>query len=74
MTDPSTYDIPSAAGGDQGLEGFSLVVAGERVGRVAALNETPDGLVFLVDTGQAYRPVPADHLENGSRRGAGSSG
>jgi hypothetical protein len=53
------YEIPSAAGGDEGLEGFSVEAHGERVGRLAAINRTPAGLVLLVDTGDAYRPVPA---------------
>ena len=56
------YEIPSAAGGDEGVEGFSIVVAGERVGRAAALNDTPQGLVLGVDTGDAYRAVPAGLL------------
>jgi hypothetical protein len=58
--DSFAYEIPSAAGGDEGLEGFSVEAHGERVGRLAAINRTPAGLVLLVDTGDAYRPVPAD--------------
>lgn len=50
------YEIPSAASGDAGLEGFA--VAG--LGRVAAVNRTDDGLVLLVDAGGAVRAVPLD--------------
>jgi hypothetical protein len=57
------YELPPTAGGDEGLEGFAVEVEGRRAGRVAALNSTPDGLVVLVDTGSAYRPVPARFLE-----------
>jgi hypothetical protein len=65
------YEIPSSAAGDEGIEGFSVQVGGERVGRVAALNRTPDGLVVVVDAGDAYRAVPAAALtaiETESRR------
>ena len=51
------HEVPSAAGGDEGLEGFSVESGAQRIGRVAALNETPEGLVLVVDTGDAYRPV-----------------
>jgi hypothetical protein len=60
--DAFEYEVPSAAGGDEGLEGFSVEAHGERVGRLAAVNRTPAGLVLLVDTGDAYRPVPAAHV------------
>jgi hypothetical protein len=53
------YEISSAASGDEGLEGFAVLVDGRRVGRVAALNRTPDGLVVVADLGDAYKPVPA---------------
>jgi hypothetical protein len=59
MGRPFEYEIPSAAGGDEGLEGFSVEVGGERVGRLAAINRTPSGLVLIVDAGEAYRAVPA---------------
>ena len=59
MGRPFEYEIPSAAGGDEGLEGFSVEAGGERVGRLAALNRAPDGLVLIVDTGDAYRAVRA---------------
>lgn len=48
------YEIPSAASGDAGLEGFAVV----GLGRVAAVNRTEDGLVLLVDAGGAVRAVP----------------
>lgn len=35
----------------------------ERAGRVAGLNRTLDGLVVIVDSGDAYRAVPAGALE-----------
>jgi hypothetical protein len=56
---PFEYEVPSAAGGDEGVEGFSVEVAGARVGRAAALNRAPDGLILIVDTGEAYRTVAA---------------
>jgi hypothetical protein len=58
MGRPFEYEIPSAAGGDEGIEGFSVEAGGERVGRVAALNRTLDGLTLIVDSGDAYRPLP----------------
>jgi hypothetical protein len=36
-----------------------VVVADRRAGRVAGLNRTRDGLVVIVDTGDAYRALPA---------------
>jgi hypothetical protein len=54
------YEIPSAAGGAEGVEGFAVLAGGRRVGRVAALNKTPEGLVVVTDMGDAYRPVRAD--------------
>jgi hypothetical protein len=57
------YELPPAAAADAGLEGMSVEVAGRRIGRVAAVNARPEGLVLLVDTGHAYRPVPARFLE-----------
>ena len=57
--EPFEFELPSAAGGDEGLEGYSVEAGGRRVGRLAALNRTAGGLVLLVDTGDAYRPVPA---------------
>ena len=62
MPAPSSgsYEIPSAAGGDEGLEGFELLVAGRRVGRIAALNRRPDGLAVVADLGDAFRPVAAE--------------
>jgi len=53
------YDIPAAASGDAGLEGFSVAVDDRRAGRVAAVNRAPEGLVLVVDRGDAYRVVPA---------------
>ena len=38
-------------------------MADERAGRVAGLNRTRDGLVVIVDTGDAYRAVPAGAVE-----------
>jgi hypothetical protein len=59
VAEPPAYDIPSAAGGDHGLEGFDVELGDRRIGRVAALNRTREGLVLVVDTGDAYRPLPA---------------
>jgi hypothetical protein len=53
------YDIPAAASGDAGLEGFSVAVHDRRAGRVAAVNRAPEGLVLVVDSGDEYRVVPA---------------
>ncbi len=53
------YEIPAAASGDAGLEGFSVAVGERRAGRVAAVNRAPEGLVLVVDGGDAYRVVPA---------------
>jgi hypothetical protein len=53
-----TYEIPSAASGDAGLEGFSV-----GSGRVAAVNRTESGLVLLVDAGSAVRAVPLEAVE-----------
>jgi len=53
-----TYEIPSAASGDAGLEGFSV-----GSGRVAAVNRTDRGLVLLVDAGGAVRAVPLEAVE-----------
>lgn len=53
------YDIPAAASGDAGLEGFSVAVGERRAGRVAAVNRAPEGLVLVVDGGDANRVVPA---------------
>jgi hypothetical protein len=39
------------------------VAVDERAGRVAGLNRTRDGLVVIVDTGDAYRAVPAAAVE-----------
>jgi hypothetical protein len=64
VTDPFAYDIPSAAGGDHGMEGLDVEIGDRRIGRVASLNETPDGLVLLIDTGDAYRPIPAAFIES----------
>ena len=63
MTEPFAYDIPSAAGSDHGLEGFDVEIGDRRIGRVASLKETPAGLVLLIDTGDAYRPIPARFIE-----------
>jgi hypothetical protein len=57
--EPFVYEVPSASAGDQGLEGFSVEVSGQRVGRIAAVNAIPDGRALLVDTGDGYRPVLA---------------
>jgi hypothetical protein len=54
------YEVPSGASGDAGLEGFSVEGDEGRLGRVAAVNATPEGPVLLVDTGDAYRVVPCD--------------
>jgi hypothetical protein len=53
-----TYDVPAAGSGGGGLEGFSVAGASERLGRVAALNRTREGIVLVVDTGDVYRVVP----------------
>jgi hypothetical protein len=50
--------VPAAGSGDSGLEGFAVAGAAGRLGRVAALNRRPDGLVLVVDTGRDYRIVP----------------
>lgn len=63
MTEPFAYDIPSAAGGDHGIEGFDVEIGERRIGRVASLNEAPEGIVLLIDTGDAYRPIPATFVE-----------
>jgi hypothetical protein len=52
-------DVPAAGSGDSGLEGFSVAGPAGRVGRVAAVNRAPDGLVLVVDTGDDYRVVSA---------------
>ncbi|HZD87454.1 MAG TPA: hypothetical protein VE088_05565 [Gaiellaceae bacterium] len=57
------YEIPSAASGDAGLEGFTVEAAGRRIGRVAAVNRTREGLVLLVDAGGAVRAAPLDAVE-----------
>ena len=54
-----TYEIPSAASGDAGLEGFEIGGGG----RVVAVNRTDEGLVLLVDAGGAVRAVPLDAVE-----------
>lgn len=51
-----SYEIPSAASGEAGLEGFAV----EGGGRVLAVNRTDEGLVLLVDSGGAVRAVPLD--------------
>ena len=56
------YEIPSAATGDHGLEGFSVEVGGRRVGRVAAVNNTADGRLLVIDAGDSYRAVSARFL------------
>lgn len=53
------YDIPAAASGDAGLEGFSVAVDDRRAGRIAAVNRAPEGLVLVVDRGDEYRVVAA---------------
>jgi hypothetical protein len=53
------YEIPSAASGDAGLEGFRV----EGGGRVIAVNRTAEGLVLLVDADRAVRAVPLDAVE-----------
>jgi hypothetical protein len=58
----AAYDVPSAAGGDAGLEGFSVEAGGRRAGRVAALNRSGDGLVVVVDTGDSYRAISAERV------------
>ncbi len=63
------HEVPSAAGGDEGLEGFSVESAARRIGRVAALNDTPEGLVLVLDTGDASRPLSARfvaHIDTGA--------
>jgi len=52
-------EVPAAGSGDSGLESFSVAGTDGRLGRVAALNRGPDGLVLVVDTGGDYRVVPA---------------
>lgn len=61
------HEIPSAASGDAGLEGFAV----DGLGRVAAVNRGEDGIVLLVDTDDAVRAVPLDavaRVELRSRR------
>ena len=50
--------MPAAGSGGSGLEGFAVAGAAGRLGRVAALNRLPAGLVLVVDTGGDYRVVP----------------
>lgn len=57
-------DVPAAGSGDSGLEGFSVAGAAGRLGRVAAVNRLPAGLVLVVDTGDDYRVVAADDVES----------
>lgn len=56
-------DVPAAGSGDSGLEGFSVAGAAGRLGRVAALNRLPEGLVLVVDTGDDYRVVRAASVD-----------
>ena len=64
------YEVPAAAGGDEGLERFSVFAGERRAGRVAAVNDTPEGLALVVDTGDAYRAASVRFLariDTGSR-------
>jgi hypothetical protein len=54
----AVYDVPAAGSDAAGLEGFAVVGEGGRLGRVAAINRRPDGLVLVVDTGDGYRAFP----------------
>ena len=56
-------DVPAAGSGDSGLEGFTVGGAAGRLGRVAALNRLPDGIVLVVDTGDDYRVVRASAVD-----------
>jgi hypothetical protein len=58
----AAYDVPAAGSDAAGLEGFAVVGAGRRLGRVAALNRRADGLVLVVDTGDDYRALPASAI------------
>ncbi len=49
-----SYDIPSAAGGAEGIEGFAVGEAGT----VAAVNRTAAGLVLVVESTDGYRALP----------------
>jgi hypothetical protein len=59
----AVYEVPSAASGSAGLEGFSVFAGGRRIGRVAAINRARAGLVMLLDTGDDYRAVPIHFVE-----------
>ena len=56
-------ELPPQAGGDQGIESFTVETPVGRAGRVAALNRTPEGLVLVVDDGSEYRALSAWALE-----------
>jgi hypothetical protein len=58
---PFPYELPSAAGGREGIEGFAVETGDGPAGYLAALNRTPEGLVLVVDDGQVFRAVPARH-------------
>lgn len=58
-----SYEIPSSASGDSGLEGFVAETSAGSLGRVAAVNRTDGGLVLLVDTDGAVRAVPLAAVE-----------
>jgi hypothetical protein len=57
-------DVPVAGSGGSGLEGFAVAGAAGRLGRVAALNRLPAGLVLVVDTGGDYRVVPSGSISS----------
>jgi hypothetical protein len=56
-------ELPSYAGGPEGLEGLVVEAGGRRVGRVAAVNRTRDGLVLVVEDAGGFRALPVDDVE-----------
>jgi hypothetical protein len=52
------FEIPAAAGGDAGLEGFHVEGAAGPRGRVAAVNRSAQGLVLVVVASDGFRAVP----------------
>lgn len=51
------YEIPSAASGAAGLEGFAVEGAAGRAGTVAALNRIADGLALVLETTDGFRAL-----------------
>lgn len=54
------YEIPSAASGDAGVEGFAVKTSAGRVGTLVALNRTAAGLELVLDAGGSHRALPVD--------------